>query len=98
MAVQGKGNVRFEVQGITQTVSDVYYVPNLSNNLLSIGQLQEKRLVIIIKESTCRIYHYQRGLIVDTPMTMNRMFMVYAKMKPLPGSCLKMEEEDLENL
>ena len=98
MAVQGKGSVRFEVQGITQTVSDVYYVPNLSNNLLSIGQLQEKRLVIIIKEGTCRIYHHQRGLIVDTPMTMNRMFMVYAKMKPLPGSCLKMEEEDLENL
>ncbi|XP_048228575.1 uncharacterized protein LOC125369731 [Ricinus communis] len=39
-----------------------------------------------------------RGLIVDTLMTINRMFRVYAKMKPLPGSCLKMEEEDLENL
>lgn len=98
MAVEGKGSIRFEVEGITQTVSNVYYVPNLTNNLLSIGQLQEKRLVILIKEGTCRIYHQQRGLIINTQMTANRMFLVYAKMKPLPGNCLKMEEEDLEIL
>jgi len=96
MAVEGKGNVRFEVEGITQTVSNVYFIPNLTNNLLSIGQLQEKRLVILIKEGTCRIYHQQRGLIINTQMTANRMFLVYAKIKPLPGNCLKMEEEDLE--
>jgi len=98
MAVEGKGNVRFEVEGIIQTVSNVYFVPNLTNNLLSIGQLQEKRLVILIKEGTYRIYHQQRGLIINTQMTANRMFLVYAKMKPLPGNCLKMEEEDLEIL
>jgi hypothetical protein len=86
------------VEGITQTVSNVYFVPNLTNNLLSIGQLQEKRLVILIKEGTCRIYHQQRGLIINTQMTANRMFLVYAKMKPLPGNYLKMEEEDLEIL
>jgi transposase InsO family protein len=79
-------------------VSNAYFVPNLTNNLLSIGQLQEKRLVILIKEGTCRIYHQQRGLIINTQMTANRMFLVYAKMKPLPGNCLKMEEEDLEIL
>ena len=49
LAVEGRGSVRFEVEGITQTVTNVYYVPNLTNNLLSIGQLQEKRLVILIK-------------------------------------------------
>lgn len=76
MEVQGKGSVRFEVEGIIQTISNVYYVPNLNNNLLSIGQLQEKQLVFIIKEGACRIYHRQRGLIVDTPMTANRMFPV----------------------
>ena len=31
-------------------------------------------------------------------MTAIRMFLVYAKMKPLPGNYLKMEEEDLEIL
>ena len=96
LAVEGRGSVRFEVKGITQTVTNVYYVPNLTNNLLSIGQLQEKRLVILIKEGTCRIYHQQRGLIINTQMMANRMFSVHAKLKPLVDRCLKIEDEDLE--
>jgi len=44
MSVLGKGSVRFEVERITQFVSDVHFVPNLTNNLLSIVQLQEKTL------------------------------------------------------
>nr|KYP58895.1 Copia protein [Cajanus cajan] len=55
MFVLGKGSVRFEVEGITQIVNDVYFVPNLTNKLLRIGQLQEKCMVILIKESTCKI-------------------------------------------
>ncbi|XP_023519364.1 uncharacterized protein LOC111782798 [Cucurbita pepo subsp. pepo] len=61
LAVEERGSVRFEVEGITQTVTNVYYVPNLTNNLLSIGQLQEKHLVILIKEGTRRVYHQQRA-------------------------------------
>lgn len=98
MAVQGKGKIRFEVEGITQVVTDVYYVPNLTNNLLSIGQLQEKQLTFVIKNGVCKIYHHQRGLIVDTQMTINRMFLVYATKKPIPGSCLKVEEGETESL
>lgn len=79
-------------------VSEVYYIPNLTNNLLSIGQLQEKQLTIMIKSGVCKIYHSQRGLIVETQMTSNRMLLVYAKKKPVPESCFKMEDEDLESL
>ncbi|XP_023514529.1 uncharacterized protein LOC111778786 [Cucurbita pepo subsp. pepo] len=39
LAVEGRGSVRFEVEDITRTVTNVYYVPNLTNNLLSIEQL-----------------------------------------------------------
>ncbi|XP_022991800.1 uncharacterized protein LOC111488339 [Cucurbita maxima] len=101
LAVEGRGSVRFKVKGITKTVTNVYYVLNLTNNLLSIGQLQEKRLVILIKEETCRIYHQQRGqrgLIMNTKMTANRMFSVHAKMKSLVDQCLKIQDEDLEAL
>lgn len=42
LSVEGKGNIRIIVAGIVQVVTDVYYVPNLTSNLLSIGQLQEK--------------------------------------------------------
>lgn len=94
MAVQGKGNIRLEVEGLPQVVTDVYYVPNLTNNLLSIGQLQEKQLTIVIENGVCKIYHHIRGLIAKSKMTINLMFLLFAKKKPRSEVCLKMEEED----
>ena len=47
MAVMGKGNVRLQVNGKTQIFTNVFFVPELKNNLLSIGQLQEKGLDIL---------------------------------------------------
>lgn len=102
LVVQGKGRIRVEVGGITQVVTDVYYVPHLTNTLLSIGQLQEKQLKIIIENGLCRIYHHQRVLIVETQMTLNRMFLVYAKKKPyfesISERCLSVEEEEIGSL
>jgi len=42
MHVMGKGNLKLFIGGIVQVISDVHYLPGLSNNLLSIGQLQQK--------------------------------------------------------
>ncbi len=42
--VIGKGDVRLKVNGFNHMVIDVYFVPDLKNNLLSIGQVQEKGL------------------------------------------------------
>ena len=36
MDVVAKGNVRMQVNGVTQVISDVYFVPELKNNLLSL--------------------------------------------------------------
>lgn len=95
MVVEGKGKIRIEVKGITQVITDVYYIPQLTNNLLSIRQLQEKQLKFIIENGKCRVYHRQRGPIMETEMTMNRMFVIYAKNKVVSEACLKVEEEDL---
>jgi hypothetical protein len=39
MTIIGKGNVRLKVNGLTHVVTEVFLVPDLKNNLLSIGQL-----------------------------------------------------------
>ncbi|TXG53855.1 hypothetical protein EZV62_019111 [Acer yangbiense] len=65
MAVMGKGNVQLQVNGIMQVITGVFYVPDLKNNLLSIGQLQEKGLAILIQHGKCKIYHPERGLIME---------------------------------
>lgn len=78
MPVVGKGNVRMQVNGFVQVISDVYYILELKNNLLSIGQLQEKCLSILIQDGKCRVYHPTKGLIMQTDMSGNRMFSLLA--------------------
>jgi RNase H-fold protein (predicted Holliday junction resolvase) len=79
MSVAGKGSVRLVFNGTTFLVQDVYYVPELRNNLLSLGQLQEKDLTILIKNGICKIYHPNKGLIAETSMSANRMFILFNK-------------------
>ncbi|KAL5805553.1 hypothetical protein ACOSQ4_028286 [Xanthoceras sorbifolium] len=54
---------------VNHVVADVYYIPELRNNLLSIGQLQERGLGILIKGGMCKIFHPEKGLIIQTNMT-----------------------------
>ena len=42
MKVTGKGVVKLTLHGVRYTISNVYWVPELKNNLLSLGQLHEK--------------------------------------------------------
>lgn len=37
MAVVGKGNVRLEIEGVSHIITSVYYIPELKNNLISVG-------------------------------------------------------------
>ena len=50
----GKGNVTLHAKDNSfHTISNVFYVPDLKTNLLSIGQLQEKGYEISIKNGLC---------------------------------------------
>ena len=78
MVVTGKGNVRLQVNGIIQIITGVFYVPELKNNLLSIGKLQVKGLIILFQKGTCKVFHPERGLIMETKMSSNRMSVLHA--------------------
>lgn len=71
MAVKGKRSVKLKIGGITQVVTDVYYVPDLKNNLLSIGQLQEKGFKVVFEDNKCEVFHKEKGLIISSIMTRN---------------------------
>nr|GEW43107.1 hypothetical protein [Tanacetum cinerariifolium] len=53
LEVKGKGDVRLAVNDITQVITNVYYVPLLTSNLISVGQLQEKSLTFVIQGGGC---------------------------------------------
>lgn len=57
MEIVGKSNVKLKMNGLMHMVTNVYYFPELKNNLLCIGQLQEKGLTVMFKSKTCKVFH-----------------------------------------
>ena len=100
MMVMGKGNIRLQVSGKSQVIGEVFYIPELKSNLLSIGQLQEKDLAILIQHGVCKIFHSVKGLIMQTNMTANRLLVLLASV-PTHASghgCFQMTTEDATHL
>lgn len=102
MEVAGKGNVMLILHGDAYVISEVYYVPELKNNLLSVGQLQEKNLTIIIQKGTCKIFHEEKGLIAESKMSMNILFLLIDQTSDEERSrqqqCLQVITEDTPRL
>ena len=98
MAVYGKGNIRLQVNGVVQIITGVFYVPELKNNLLSIGQFQQKGLTIVFQHGKCKIFHPERGLIMESRMSSNKMFAVLAVSQPRQHACFYTVTEDQTHL
>ncbi|KAE8679726.1 hypothetical protein F3Y22_tig00111398pilonHSYRG00405 [Hibiscus syriacus] len=90
--VVGKGSVKVQVNGVTQVIPEVYYVPELKNNLLSLGQLQERGLAILIRDGTYKVYHHKKCAIMEINMSGNMMFFLLASKLQKNTMCLKTEE------
>ncbi|KAL2324779.1 hypothetical protein Fmac_023837 [Flemingia macrophylla] len=98
MVVNGKDNIRLDVNGVISIISGVFYVPELKNNLLSLGQLQEKGLSILFQQGKCKIYHPNKGLIMQSNMSSNRMFILHAISLPVAPTCFNTITEDVAQL
>ena len=54
--VKGKGTVTMETQSDTKIILEVLYVPDIDQNLISVGQLLEKDYVLLFKNMACIIF------------------------------------------
>ena len=55
ITVKGKGRIAIESTLGTKLIRDVLFVPNISQNLLSVGQLLEKGFKVIFETNQCLI-------------------------------------------
>ena len=75
LQVMGKETVDIKTRnGFAESISNVFYIPDLNANLLSIGQLQEKGYVITFQNDAYEIYDSKRGSIAKMKMTTNRLY------------------------
>ena len=79
MSVMGKGSVKMLMNKKMQNVGDVFYIPELKNNLISLGQLQETGCSIMFQKGSCQIHDPEGGLVADIKMSGNRMFQLKTK-------------------
>lgn len=96
LEVVGKGEVKLRFNGINYVIGDVYYVPALKNNLLSVGQLLERNLHVLFKKDVCSVFHPTRGKITESTMSKNRMFALFVELCPKNEAtkCLQTSSSD----
>ena len=54
--VKGIGDIAINASLGTKIISDILYVPEINQNLLSVGQLLEKDYVVVFKDKTCKVF------------------------------------------
>lgn len=75
LQVEGKGKIKFFTKdGKSEYISNVYYVPNMKSNILSIGQLLEKGYIIHMESGSLSLRDAQDRLVTQVQMAKNRMF------------------------
>ena len=73
--IQGRGTVLLECRnGAHRALSDVYYIPMLRSNILSIGQLDEHGCRVLIDDGVLRILDRERKLIAKVNRSANRLY------------------------
>ncbi|KAI5429681.1 hypothetical protein KIW84_034307 [Lathyrus oleraceus] len=95
--VEGKGTIRYlQKDGLIGSIQDVYYVPNLKTNILSLGQLTEKGYSILMKERILYLKDKLGHLIARVEMERNRMYKL--NLINVREKCLQVSVEDKASL
>ena len=73
--IQGRGTVVFQCKnGEHKALTDVYYIPKLRSNIVSIGQLDERGCQVLIDGSVLRIRDCERKLLAKVERGRNRLY------------------------
>lgn len=75
--IKGKGSILFISQnGAEKVLADVYYIPDLKSNIISLGQATESGCVVRMKEEYLTLHDKEGKLIVQAKRSMNRLYKV----------------------
>lgn len=77
---KGMGNVRVTLKnGKTALIQDVWYVPSMKSNMMSVGELIEKGFSVTIKDNLLKLYDCNQKLITNSEQGRNWTFKVNIK-------------------
>ncbi|KAL8102842.1 hypothetical protein AgCh_027386 [Apium graveolens] len=95
--IQGKGSVQFTTNdGKEYVLKEIYFIPNLCNNIISLGQLSESGSQIVIKVEYLWIHDENNMPILKIKISMNRLYKVILRDKK--NACLLAKTEEISRL
>ncbi|KAD4584276.1 hypothetical protein E3N88_21877 [Mikania micrantha] len=75
--IKGKGSVLFQGrQGDQRLVTNVYYIPALCNNILSLGQFDEGGCKVVIKDGTLWLFEKTGAVLLKVARSQNRLYKI----------------------
>jgi hypothetical protein len=81
VAIKGKCMILIKLKDEShQFIGDVYYIPTMKSNILSLRQLLEKEYEIKIRDRTLTLLDTKGDMIAKIAMTKSRMFLLNIKM------------------
>ncbi|CAL1396308.1 unnamed protein product [Linum trigynum] len=90
--IKGRGTILIRLKnGSQQFISDVYYVPDMTSNILSLGQLMEKNYEVHMVNRQLELLNEKKQLLARVPMSRNRMFTlnIQTEMAKCLKACVK---------
>jgi len=91
--VKGRGTISYlQKDDLIGSIQDVYYVPDLKTNILSVGQLKEKGYLILLKDRLLHLKDKQGHLVARVEMGRNRMYKL--NLGSIKEKCLRVDVED----
>jgi len=95
--VEGRGRILIELKNDEQKfISEVFYVPDMKNNILSLGHFLEKGFEVQMKDKNLKIFDEFGVAIASVKMTKNRMFPL--DLSIYLSKCFKAEIFNMMNL
>jgi hypothetical protein len=94
--VKVKGQDKILIQckdGNERFISNVYYVPDMKSNILSLGQLLERDYMVFMNERTLYLRDQENRLLAKVEMIKNRIFKL--NLVNVQARCLKACVEDM---
>ncbi|KAJ0532260.1 putative RNA-directed DNA polymerase [Helianthus annuus] len=75
--IRGKGTLLFQCKtGEQLVIYDAYYIPALTSNILSLGQMTEEAYDIWLHEEYLRVYDEQKRLLMKVRRSTNRLYKI----------------------
>ena len=91
--IEGIGSVMLQSKQGHKVLTEVYLIPKLKSNIISLGQLEEGGCKVVIEDGYCDVFDVERHLLARAPRVKNRLYLL--KTKLAAPVCLVAKTDDV---